>query len=89
MEPFPHHDFSLYSDAEVYLKTDIPAKPLIQQEILVKRGDGTLFQLMACVGVVCRFCLTLVYLCHRVAPSFSHGTSKALGRKTTHHRMID
>lgn len=26
-------------DAEVYLKTDIPAKPLIEQEILVKRGD--------------------------------------------------
>jgi hypothetical protein len=30
-----------YRDAEVYLKNDIPAKAKIQQDILVKRGDGT------------------------------------------------
>lgn len=28
-------------DAEVYLKNDIPQMPKIQQDILVKRGDGT------------------------------------------------
>ena len=27
-------------DAEVYIKTDIPNKQKIQQDILVKRGDG-------------------------------------------------
>ena len=28
-------------DAEIYLSTDIPQKPTIQQDVLVKRGDGT------------------------------------------------
>jgi hypothetical protein len=31
-------------DAEVYLKTDIPQKANIQQDILVNRGDGTFLQ---------------------------------------------
>ena len=56
MEPFPHPCRLLYSDAEVYLKTDIPAKPLIEQEILVKRGDGTL---MTPVGYSARAVITL------------------------------
>lgn len=36
------------SDAEVYLKNDIPGKPKIQQDILVKRGDGKCGSFCSC-----------------------------------------
>lgn len=69
-------------DAEVYLINDIPEKPKIQQDILVKRGDGksvhTGVEFQQAIFARVSYCPNCDHL------PFSHGNAKVLDAKAAY-----
>jgi hypothetical protein len=80
----------IYRDAEVYLKNDIPAKANIQQDILVKRGDGTyeLFFQYVFLVVSNRPSKRKTNNGRLVSAPESHGNAKVVDRKASDYRLV-